>query len=147
MKKSFITVLVCLMAILTFTLTACGDDNCGTYYPANDEMKTNLENNGYVVTLYQDLSDNDDNRHYGTLLFASEDREGEQREYLYFYRLDKTTSCEYYYNALEQNCENYNSLVKIENDDKFGNIVYCGTEKAVNDAGIKVVKVDVDVKV
>lgn len=144
MKKKFIIILACLITILTLTLTACGDDN-GTYYPTNEEMKTNLENNGYVVTLYQDLSDNDGNRHYGTLLFASKDREGEQREYLYFYRLDNTTSCEYYYNALEQYCENYNSLVKIENDDKFGNIVYCGTENAINASGIKVVEVKVKV--
>ncbi len=44
---------------------------------------------------------------------------------------------------MEKNCENYNSLVKIENDEKFGNIVYCGTENAIDAAGIKVVKVKV----
>lgn len=49
MKKSFITVLICLMAILTFTLTACGDDNNGTYYPTLNEMKSNLDKNGYKV--------------------------------------------------------------------------------------------------
>ena len=145
MKKKFIIILACLMAILTLTLTACGDDKNGTYYPTNEEMKTNLENNGYVVTLYQDLSDSNGNRHYGTLLFASKEREGEPKEYLWFYRFDSATSCEYYYNSLEQNCENYNSLVKIENDEKFGNIVYCGTENAISASGIKVVEVKVKV--
>ena len=145
MKKMFVSLLASILLILTFALSACGDDKNGTYYPTNEEMKTNLENNGYVVTLYQDLSDNDGNRHYGTLIFASKEREGEEREYLYFYRFDNATSCEYYYNALEQSCENYNSLVIIENDDKFSNIVYCGTENAINAAGIKVVEVKVKV--
>ena len=143
MKKVFLSILTSILIVLTFALSACDDDKNGTYYPKNEEMKTNLESNGYVVTLYQDLSDSDGNRHYGTLLFASKERENEPKEYLWFYRFDSATSCEYYYNSLEQNCENYNSLVQIENDEKFGNIVYCGTENAINDAGIKVVKVKV----
>lgn len=143
MKKTFISILICLMAILTFTITACRDDNGGTYYPTNDEMKSNLEKSGYVVTLYQDLSDNNGNHHDGTLLFASKSRENEQDEYLYFYRFENANSCEYYYTSMEQSCKNYNSLVKIENDEKFGNIVYCGTENAISASGIKVVKVKV----
>lgn len=145
MKKTLITILAYLMAILTITLTACGDDKNGTYYPTNEEMKTNLESSGYVVTLYQDLTDNNNNHHDGTLLFASKSRENEQEEYLYFYRFKNANSCEYYYNSLGQNCENYNSLVKIENDEKFGNIVYCGTENAISASGIKVVEVKVKV--
>lgn len=146
MKKVLLGFVTLILIIASFTLTACVDDNKGTHYPSNEEMKANLEKNGYVVVLYQDLSDNDGNRHDGTLLFASKSREGEDEEYLYFYRLDNASSCEYYYNSMEQNCENYDSLVKIENDAKFGNIVYCGTTNAINAAGIKVVKVDVDVK-
>ena len=144
MKKIFSSILVSILVVLTFTLSACGDKN-GTYYPTNDEMKRNLEENGYVVTLYNDLSDNKGNQHDGTLLFASKSCENEQEEYLYFYRFENANSCEYYYNSMEENCENYNSLVKIENDEKFGNIVYCGTENAVNAAGIKVVNVKVNV--
>lgn len=146
MKKALLGLITLILIIASFTLTACVDDNKGTYYPSNEEMKANLEKKGYVVVLYQDLSDNDGNRHNGTLLFASKSREGAEDEYLYFYRLDNSDSCEYYYRAMEQNCENYNSLVKIENDTKFGNIVYCGTTNAINAAGIKTVKVDVDVK-
>lgn len=42
----------------------------------------------------------------------------------------------YYYSLLEETHPDYN-------DEKFGNIVYCGTANAVNDSGIKVVKVKV----
>lgn len=144
MKKIFTSLLYGLLFALTFALSACGNKN-GTYYPNNSEMKTNLEENGYVVTIYQDLSDNDGNHHEGTLLFASKSRENEQEEYLYFYRFDNANSCDYYYTAMEKECKNYNSLVKIENDEKFGNIVYCGTEKAIDDAGIIIVEVKVKV--
>lgn len=146
MKKFLTIIFASVLIVATLVTTACVDDKSGTYYPTNEEMKANLEKNGYIVVLYQDLSDNDGNRHDGTLLFASKSREGKEDEYLYFYRLDNANSCEYYYNSMEQNCENYNSLVKIENDEKFGNIVYCGTTNAINSAGIKVVKVDVKVK-
>lgn len=146
MKKFLVYIVMCMILVVTFILSACGDDG-GTYYPPNDEMKANLEKSGYVVELYQDLSYNDGKHHDGTLLFASKSREGEEEEYLYFYRFDNPDSCEYYYNSMEKTCKNYNSLVKIENDEKFGNIVYCGTSGAIEAAGIKVVKVDVEVKV
>jgi predicted small lipoprotein YifL len=141
MKKVFTSILLGLIFILTFSLSACGNKG-KTYYPTNEEMKTNLENNGYVVTLEQDLSDKDGNSHNGTLISANKDSEG---AYLYFYRFNNTASCEYYYNYLEQTCKEYNSLVKIENDENFGNLVYCGTAQAIKDAGITVV--DVKVKV
>lgn len=144
MKKVFTSLLLGALFVLTFALSACGDKG-GTYYPSDSEMKTNLEKAGYVVTLYQDLTDNNGNKHAGTHLFASKSRENENEEYLYFYRFDNASSCDYYYKAMEKDCENYNSLVKIENDEKFGNIVYCGTKKAIDDAGIKIV--DVKVKV
>ena len=64
-------------------------------------------------------------------------------EYIEFYWLDNAEDCEYFYNFLEENHANYNSLVQIENDEKFGNIVYCGTENAISISGIKVVKVKV----
>lgn len=144
MKKVVASLLLGLLFALTFALSACEDKN-GTYYPDNSEMKTNLEKNGYVVTISQDLSDDEGNHHAGTLLFARKSRENEQEEYLYFYRFDDADSCDYYYTAMESECKNYNSLVKIANDEKFGNIVYCGTRQAIDDAGIVVV--DVKVKV
>lgn len=133
MKKLFTAILVCILSVLALSLTACKGDNNGTYYPKSAEMKTNLENGGYTVTVTTDLGDKS-----GTHLSATKDN-----EYIYFYWLDNAEDCEYFYNILEENHTDYNSLVKIENDDKFGNIVYCGTENAVNTAGIKVVTVKV----
>ncbi|MCM1306857.1 MAG: hypothetical protein NC037_05945 [Bacteroides sp.] len=135
MKKVFISLLAGVLLILTFTLCACGDDKGGTYYPTWDEMKTNLENGGYTVTVTYDLEDKGE-----THLSATKDN-----EYIEFYWLDDAADCDYFYNLLYVIPTNYNSIVKIENDEKFGNIVYCGTENAVKVAGIKVV--DVKVKV
>lgn len=144
-KLSALLCAICAL-LLSFGLAACGECG-GTYYPPNEKMKTNLEKDGYAVTLYQDLSDSEGNHHGGTLLYASKSRENESEEYLYFYRFENSASCEYYYNSLEKTCKSYNALVTIENDEKHGNIVYCGTNNAIDAAGIKVVKVDVNVKV
>ncbi len=134
MKKIFVSLFASILFVITLTLCACGDKS-GTYYPTNEEMKTNLENCGYTVTVITDLGDKN-----GTHLSALKDN-----EYIEFYWLDNTADCDYFYNLLEETHTNYNSLVQIENDEKFGNIVYCGTEQAIKDAGIKVV--DVKVKV
>lgn len=145
MKKLLVAFYGCLISVFIFCFAACGVDEGGTYYPDNSDMKVNLENNGYVVTLYQDLSDNDGYRHGGTLLYASRTREYGKEEYLYFYRFENVASCDYYFEAMEKDCENYNVLVKLENDKKFGNIVYCGTTDAVDAAGIKAVNVNLKV--
>lgn len=133
MKKLLATILVCILSVLTLSLMACNDEKGGTYYPKSDEMKTKLENGGYTVTVTTDLGDKN-----GTHLSATKDN-----EYVYFYWLSNGEDCEYFYNLLEENYGDYNSLVKIENDEKFGNIVYCGTENAISVAGIKVVTVKV----
>ncbi len=142
MKKTFITVLICLMAIFTLTLTACGDDNSGTYYPTLNEMKSNLDKNGYTVDYAIGERDLEGNGYVVDSLFATK---GD--DYLCFYWVEDFAHCKVYYDKLQQLHPDSPHFVLIENDKKFGNIVYCGTEKAVNDAGIKVVKVDVDVKV
>lgn len=142
MKKTFITVLACLIAILTLTLTAC-DNKSGTYYPTNEELKTNLESNNYTVEVYEDINYHEffvtfDSLVDGTLIKAAKDN-----DYIYFFRLTDSWRCDMVYNILNEKCENYDLLVKIENDGKFGNIVYCGTENAISASGIKVVKVKV----
>lgn len=134
MKKKFIIISVCLMAILALTLTACGDDKNGTYFPPNNEIETNLENAGYA-TCFAEVE-------IGWGGYAINDDES---EYIYIYRLKTEEACEQYYKICEANCVNYDVIVKIVNDKKFGNIVYCGTEQAIKDAGIKIV--DVKVKV
>ncbi len=117
-------------------MTACGDEN-GTYYPESDEMKNNLENSGYTVVVTTDFDGKK-----CTYLSATKGS-----DYIYFYWIESDVDCEYFYNYLEESCADYNSLVQIENDKEFGNIVYCGTKKAVDSAGIRVVNVKVDVKI
>lgn len=135
MKRIFVSLFAGILLVLALTLCACGDDKNGTYYPTYDEMQTNLENGGYTVTVTFDLEDKS-----GIRLSATKDK-----EYIEFYWLDDAADCDYFYNLLEEIYANYHSLVKIENDEAFGNIVYCGTENAVNAAGIKVVVVKVKV--
>ena len=137
-KKILISLCAGILLILAAALCACGDKNDGTYYPPFEEMKTNLESKGYTVVLDGDLSDDDANKRGGTMLSALK-----TDEYLFFYRLDNAADCDYFYNVLEEECADYNSLVKIANDEKYGNIVYCGTADAVDAAGIKVVNVKV----
>lgn len=133
MKKIFVSLLASILFVL-LALCAC-DGKSGSYYPTHEEMKTNLENGGYTVTVTTDLGEKN-----GTHLSATKNN-----EYIEFYWLDNSADCEYFYDLLEENHTNYNSLVKIENDEKFGNLVYCGTADAVNVAGIKVVNIKVNV--
>lgn len=135
MKKVFTSLLLGLLVVLTFALSACSDDKGGTYYPTWEEMQTSLENGGYIVTVTFDLEDKSEIH-----LSATKDN-----EYIEFYWLDDAADYNYFYSLLEVKYTDYNSLVKIENDEKFGNIVYCGTKNAVNSAGIKVVAVKVKV--
>lgn len=133
-KKILSVLFICVLAIITLSLAACNGDK-GSHYPDSDEMKNNLENGGYTVVVTTDL-----NGKKGTHLSATK-----ESDYIYFYWLKNAADCDYFYNYLEEEHTDYNSLVKIENDKKFGNIVYCGTKNAVDTAGIKVVNVKVDV--
>lgn len=140
--------IVSLLLILTLALSACGNDAGGTYYPTNQEMKANLENNGYFVEAYHDecVSDRDDggtDRYSADTIRAKKD----DGNYIHFFRIDKSEACEHYYNKLKKEHPDAGTLVLIENDSNFGNIVYCGTTDAVSAAGIRVVRVDADVKI
>lgn len=132
--NKILIILVCLMAILTSALTACGNDKNGTYYPPNNEIETNLKNAGYTIYFT--------NTEMGWGGYAINDDES---EYIYFCRPKTEENCETYYKIYENNCINYDVIVKIVNDKKFGNIVYCGTENAVKASGIKAVEVKVKV--
>lgn len=133
MKKVLVSIIACI--IFVFVLAECNNDTEGTYYPTDGEMKNNLENGGYSVTVTTDL----DGR-AGTRLSAKNGV-----EYIEFYWLVNSADCDYFYNLLEETYPDSNHLVQIANDEKFGNIVYCGTENAVEAAGIRVVKVNVKV--
>lgn len=123
------SIVICLLCVCP--MAGCGERD-GTYYPPNDELQANLERNGYITCFTDSQSG------WGGYATKGED-------FLYFVRpIDG--QCDFYYETY-QNCKDYDVLVKIENDKTFGNIVYCGTTAAVEAAGIRVVKVDVTVKV
>lgn len=138
MKKAMISLFVSLITVLSLALSACGSVGNGTYYPDKNEMSHNLTTNGYQTYSTNILVGE------GMGMFLSATK-GD--DYIKFYWLDRADDCEFYYRVLEEDNPDCNVLVKIENDEKYGNLVYCGTTNAVNAAGIKVVKVDVNVKV
>lgn len=147
MKRTLACLLTIVLLAISLALSACGENSGenhgGTYYPTNEEMKKNLEKKGYHVKIYEDVNYQEFfiaiSAYYpGTLVEA---KKGEN--YLYFYRADTSDYCEGMYCILEESCSNPSSLVKIENDEAFGNIVYCGTASAIDAAGIRVVKVTV----
>lgn len=135
MKNNFASILLGLLFVITFALSACGDKPNGTYYPTFNEMKNNLENSGYIVNTLTDI-DND----MVTTLSA-----GKENNYIVFYWLKNASDCQRYYNNCQELHPDWEVLISIEDDEKFGNIVYCGTEQAIKDAGIIIV--DVKVKV
>ncbi|MDE5562710.1 MAG: hypothetical protein K2J01_04100 [Clostridiales bacterium] len=143
MKKAFITIMACLMAVVALTLTACDDGINGTYYPTNEEMKTNLENNGYTVEVCDDLNYHEFFETFSSIVDGTLIKAVKGNDYIYFVRVTESWRCDTVYKVLNEKCMNYDTLVKIENDEKFGNIVYCGTTKAIRAAGINVVKVSV----
>lgn len=144
MKKVFARLLLGLVFVLTLTLSACGDKG-GTFYPTNEEMKANLEKSGYTVEVCDDTNKHEFFVSFSSMVDGTAIKAVNGNDYIYFFRLTEAWRCDTVYDALEDNCQNYNSLVKIENDEKFGNIVYCGTKNAIDAAGIKVVDVKVNV--
>lgn len=143
MKKAVASMLLGLLFILTlFSLSGCVDKG-GTYYPTNEEMKTDLENNGYTVEVYDDINHHEFFVEFSSIINGTSVKAVKGNDYIYFFRPTDSWRCDTVYDTLKENCKNYNSLVKIENDEKFGNIVYCGTKQAIKDAGITVVDVKV----
>lgn len=145
MKKIFTVFLASVLVVLSFALCACGDDKGGTYYPNSKEMSDNLKKRGYTVEVKTELDGES-----GTFLHAT--RGG---DFIYFYWLNNGEDCDYFKDYLTTACSHYlmngillmEDLVQIKNDEKYGNLVYCGLDVAIKDAGIKVVKTDVKVDV
>ena len=119
-----------IIGILCFALTACQADKGGTYYPDNNEMKTNLENAGYTVTVTEQL--------VGTYLSAVK---GD--DYIEFYWLKQTGYVESIGYDLKGKHTDYDKFASMKNDVKFGTLVFCGTSPAVDASGIKIVEVKV----
>lgn len=136
MKKVSTSLLLCLLFVLTFALSGCGDED-GTYYPDYLEMKANLEKCDYTV----EISGNEYEHCGYTYLYAYD----QNNEYIKFYWFDGASAVQHFEEILENENSNYDKLVSIQNDEIYGNLAFCGTENAVNAAGIKIV--DVKVKV
>lgn len=130
--KKLAALIICFSIIF---LTACGKDGQGTYYPDTDEMQKNLEKEGYTVTINSNIHD----EYTGTELFAQKDE-----EFIVFYWLDDAEAVDDFSDIIENSNFRYNKFITMENDSKFGNIVFCGTNKAVDDAGIIIVEVKVE---
>ena len=128
MKKTILSILVCLLAVLAMTLTACGDKN-DEAYPNSETMKANLERNGYTVSISTDLGDKE-----GTHLSAKKDD-----EYIEIYLLENSVDGDYFYNKVKTDYPNYTAVAEIVDDETLKTLVYCGTVAAVKDAGIKTI--------
>ena len=133
MKKRLFLVFTSM--ILTFF--SCGKRENGTYYPDSVEMQENLEKHGYVVKISSLESDKKGR-------WLSAEKVG---EYLEFYLLENAEYAEIISEELEKKYVNYEKLVCIKNDEKFGTLVFCGSDSAVEASGIRNVNVKVDTKV
>lgn len=136
MKKVFTSFLLGILFVLTFALSACDNKN-RTYYPDYSEMKSNLEKCDYTVEISGNVYE-----HCGyTYLYAY----NQNNEYIKFYWFDGASAVQHFKELLENENSDYNKLVGIQNDEKYGNLAFCGTEKAIDDAGIIIVEVKVKV--
>lgn len=139
MKKG---ILIFVTIAIVFTLCACGGEKNGTYYPNFEEMKSKLNESGYTLsTSSPDLpGDISDVRYTGSYLSATK---GE--EYIIFYWLNEADAVDHFAKRIEESGVSYNKFITLKNDEKFGSLICCGTEKAIEDAGIRIVDVKVNV--
>ncbi len=128
-------VLIISLLFISLILSACDKGGQGTYYPNSDEMKINLENKNYNVTV-EVIEQNGSSI---TVLSATKDN-----EYIEFYWLEDDKCVDEIAAGLESKYDAYNSLVSMKNDNKFGNLVFCSTQKAKEDSGIVIVEVKID---
>ncbi len=132
MKKMLFFSLVLIMSLI---LVACGKNSQVTYYPDSNEMKDNLESKNYNVSVYT-MEQNDSTI---TVLTATK-----EDEYIDFYWFDNEKGIDNIITSLESKHNDYAKLVSMKNDNKFGNMVFCSTEKAMEDSGIVIVDVKVN---
>ena len=130
MKKKIIVLIITIVGMF---LVACGNGQ-GTYFPDSSEMQANLEKKKYEVEI--ETIQNDD--YSGTCLTAEK-----KDEYIEFYWLDDGSSITELAQELEDKYPDYNRLVSMEQDSKFGTFIFCSSEKAFDDSGIVIVEVKV----
>lgn len=101
-------------------------------------MEENLKNAGYTVTVTEHFHET----YTGTYLCAEKGS-----DYIEFYWLNEVEAIDEITEEIKQRREEYNKLESRGNDAKFGTHVFCGTNIAINAAGIKIVTVKVDIKI
>lgn len=131
MKKYSIVFLCMLLCLL---LTACGKNEQGTYYPDSTEMYHNLDADGYEVSVTNDVNGDMTK----TCLTA---KKGD--DYIVFYWLNEGIDVDPIAAQVKNEYESYDQFVSIQDDSKFGSLVFCGTSNAVNASGIIIVDVKV----
>lgn len=136
MRRTILIILALWIIVLGITGCSKNKEN-GTYYPNTSEMQKNLEKLGYVVL----VENNSDDNYIGTHLYATKNN-----EYIEFYWLDDSKFIDKISEKLETKYSNYGKFVSIKDDSKFGTLIFCGTELAVDDSGVKIVDVKVKIK-
>lgn len=127
---------VLVISLCCLLLVACGKNGQGTYYPGSVEMAENLESAGYIVTVTENFYE----EYTGTCLFAEKGT-----DYIEFYWLNETDAVPVISQELENRYTTYNKLVSAQNDSKWGTFIFCGTDDAVEESGINIVDVKVEV--
>lgn len=136
MKKGLFVILSACMSCIM--LTACGDNKNGTYYPDDEEMQTNLEKAQYTMTISDRV---DEEGKFTGCHLSAHNSDG---DYIEFYWLDDEQAVDVVSETLESEHSDSEKFVSIKNDKKFGSIVFCATESAVNDAGIRIVEAETE---
>lgn len=134
--RKFILIFTIFCIVASFIVGCSNDNKNGSYYPSCSEMQKNLVELNYEVSVENFSDDNC----FGTHLYATNNN-----EYIDFYWLDDDISVDEISEELERKHTNYDKFVSIKDDSEFGNRIFCGTELAIDDAGVEIV--DVKVKV
>ena len=142
MRKFFIAFVSMLMGcIMLLVFAGCTEKETGTYIPTRNEIENNLADAGYESIAITNIMRIDGY----CITQLSGEKDG---EYMAFYWLYTPEQCDTYYDELNEKYPDCDILVKMVNDEKYGCIVFCGTQSAIDAAGIRIanVKVDIDVK-
>lgn len=132
-------ILLLLTVFALLALTGCTRSDSGTYYPSFEEMVKNLNDKGYTVSTIVFDKDSDTP---GKYLSAFKDD-----DFIDFYWLDRAedvAACEASLRH-RSTIPPYDRLISVSGDAKHGNLTFCATNQAMQDAGIRLDEAKVDV--
>ena len=136
MMKKFLSAL-CGAAIL---LTGCGaGDSVSSaadrqYIPSDASIQANMQDAGYTVQLQK----YEENGGISMLVASNGKQADDGFEGLYVIRSKESNGIEAFKKSqqLDKQIDNFRYIV-YTNDEEYGNIMVCGTETAISDAGIR----------